>query len=113
MRLLALTKWSCLLISLELVWFSKQTNVTITLDVGTENGIPLLAELFISDSKSKLVDIEPITSKKGIDIAKGCFQACHMKGNISSEELRAKVVGVTGDSAFAKGNAPFKNELTV
>ena len=76
MRLLALTKWSCLLISLELVWFSKQTNVTITLDVGTENGIPLLAELFISDSKSKLVDIVPITSKKGIDIAKGCFQAC-------------------------------------
>ena len=112
MRLLALTKWSCLLISLELVWFSKQTNVTITLDVGTENCIPLLAELFISDSKSKLVDIEPITSKKGIDMAKGCFQACHMKGNISSEELRAKVV-VTGDGAFAKGNALFKNELTV
>ena len=102
-----------LLISLELVWFSKQTNVTITLDVGTENGIPLLAELFISDSKSKLVDIVPITSKKGIDIAKGCFQACHMKGKISSEELRAKVVGVTGDGEFAKGNAPFKNELTV
>ena len=99
--------------SLELVWFSKQTIVTITLDVGTENDIPLLAELFISDSKSKLVDIVPITSKKGIDIARGCFQACHMKGKISSEELRAKVVGVTGDGAFAKGNAPFKNELTV
>ena len=82
--------------------------------MGTDNGIPLLAVLFISySSKSKLVDIVPITSKKGIDIAKGCFQACHMKGNISGEELRAKVVGVTGDGAFAKGNAPFKNELTV
>ena len=73
MRLLALTKWSCLLISLELVWFSKQTNVTITLDVGTENGIPLLDELFISDSKSKLVDIVPITSKKGHRHSQGMF----------------------------------------
>ena len=27
-----------------------------------------------------------------------------MKGNISSKELRAKVVGVTGDCAFPKGN---------
>ena len=36
-----------------------------------------------------------------------------LKGKISNEELRAKVVGVTGDGAFAKGYAPFKNELTV
>ena len=59
-------------------WFSKQKHVTITLDVGTENGIPLLAVLFISNSKSKLVDIVPITSKKGKDIATICFETCHM-----------------------------------
>ena len=92
-------------------WFSEQKYVTITLDIGTENGIPLLAVLFISDKKSKLVDIVPITSKKGKHIATVCFEACHMKGNITDEQLKEKVVGVTGDGAFSKGNAPFKDQM--
>ena len=81
--------------------------------MGTENGIPLLAVLFISNNKSKLVDIVPITSKKGKDLAKICFEACHMKGSISKEQLKEKIVGLTGDGAFAKGNAPFKDEMNL
>ena len=44
----------------------KQDNLTVTLDIGTEYGIPLLAVLFINAGKSKLVDIVPLTSKKGL-----------------------------------------------
>ena len=81
--------------------------------MGTENGIPLLAVLFISNNKSKLVDIVPITSKKGKDLAKICFEACHMKGSISKEQLKEKIVGLTGDGAFAKGNSQFKDEVNL
>ena len=83
------------------------------MDVGTENGTPLLAVLIISSNKSKLVDIVPITSKKkGKDLAI-CFESCHMKGSISKEQLKEKIVGLTGDGAFAKGNAPFKDEMNL
>ena len=40
-------------------WAKKQDNLTVTLDIGTEYGIPLLAVLFINAGKSKLVDIVP------------------------------------------------------
>ena len=41
-------------------WVYEQGHLTVTLDVGTEYGIPLLAVLFISGSKSKLADIIPL-----------------------------------------------------
>ena len=50
-------------------WYDEQTDITVTLEIGTEFGVPLLAVLFISNKKSKLVDIVPVTSKKGVDIA--------------------------------------------
>ena len=56
-------------------WFRNQANVTITLDVGTECGIPLLAVLFLSGNKAKLADIIPVVSKKGIDLASTCHVA--------------------------------------
>ena len=99
------------LIKKTLDWFDEQTDITVTLDIGTECGVPLLAVLFISNKKSKLVDIVPVTSKKGVDIASACFEACQMKGFISKEKLKEKIVGVTGDGAFAKGNAPFKDTM--
>lgn len=99
------------LIMKTVAWFNNQTNVTITLDVGTECGIPLLAVLFISDNKAKLADIIPITSKKGVDLASTCFAACSLQGNLDKNELEKKIIGVTGDGVFAKGNAPFKNKM--
>ena len=73
-------------------WFDEQTDITVTLEIGTECGVPLLAVLFISNKKSKLVDIVPVTSKKGVDIASACFEACQMKGFISKEKLKEKIV---------------------
>ena len=64
------------LIKKTLDWFDEQTDITVTLDIGTECGVPLLAVLFISNKKSKLVDIVPVTSKKGVDISSACFEAC-------------------------------------
>ena len=92
-------------------WFRQQTDVTITLDVGTECGIPLLAVLFISKKQAKLADIIPVTSKKGVDLATTCYEACHLRGCLNDADLEGRIVGVTGDGAFAKGNAPFKNKM--
>ena len=99
------------LVKKTVTWFHSQTSVTVTLDVGTECGIPLLAVLFLSDNKSKLADIIPITSKKGVDLASTCFAACTMNDSLDKKELEAKIVGVTGDGAFSKGNSPFKNKM--
>ena len=99
------------LIKMTATWFCEQKHVTITLDVGTENGIPLLAVLFISDNKAKLADIIPLISKTGLDLASTCFQACTLQGSIDKSQLETKIVGVTGDGVFAKGNAPFKNKM--
>ena len=60
--------------------------MTVTLDVGTECGLPLLAVLFLSDGKSK-----PITSKTGVDLASTCFKACTLKGNIATTDLNRKI----------------------
>ena len=92
-------------------WYDEQTDITVTLDIGTECGVPLLAVLFISNKKSKLVDIVPVTSKKGVEIASACFVACQIKGFISKEKLKEKIVGMTGNGAFAKGNATFKDTM--
>ena len=99
------------LIKMTAEWFPNQEHVTITLDVGTECGIPLLAVLFISDNKAKLADIIPIMSKKGVDLASTCHEACTLKGSLNSNELESKIAGVTGDGAFATGNAPFKKKM--
>ena len=61
------------LINKTIVLFSEQEHVTVTLDVGTECGLPFLTVLFLSDSKSKLADIIPITSKTGVDLASNCY----------------------------------------
>ena len=57
-------------------WVKNQKSVTITLDIGTELGKPLLAVLFISGGKTKLADIIPLTSKKGVDVANACIKVC-------------------------------------
>ena len=59
-------------------WFKDQDAVTVTLDIGTEVGIPLLAVLFISNGSAKLANITPMTSKKGDDVATACYEACTM-----------------------------------
>ena len=74
------------LIKMTATWFCEQKHVTITLDVGTENGIPLLAVLFISGNKAKLADIIPLISKTGLDLATACFQACTLQGNIDKKQ---------------------------
>ena len=52
-------------------WFRIQQDVTITLDVGTVCGLPLLAVLLIGDSgRTKLADIMPIVSKKALILQK-------------------------------------------
>ena len=99
------------LISKTLSWFKDQENVTITLDIGTENCLPLLAVLFISQGQSKLADIVPVLSKKGVDLAKSCFKVCHIRGLLDIETLKMKTVGVTGDGAFCNGNTLFKNKM--
>ena len=87
---------------LSLDWFDEQTDITVTLEIGTECGVPLLAVLFISNKKSKLVDIVPVTSKKGVDIASACFEACQMKGFISKEKLKKKLLSDWGWSIFQR-----------
>ena len=87
-------------------WFKVQQDVTITLDVGTVYGLPLLAVPLIGDrGKTKLADIMPIVSKKGSALAEICVEACSVGGRLQQEILSAKIVGVTGDGAFAKGNS--------
>ena len=92
-------------------WFKVQENITITLDIGTMYGMPLLAVLFISDGNCKLADLMPLTSKKGEDVAIACYEACKLHGTLNDHILKNKVVGITGDGAFTKNNAPFKNKI--
>ena len=68
--------------------------------------------LFISAGKAKLADIIPLTSKKGVDVADTCMQACTLSGLLDIEILKNKIAGITGDGAFAKGNAPFKSRIS-
>ena len=37
---------------------------------------------------------------------------CLLSGLLDNETLKSKIAGVTGDGAFAKGNAPFKNRMS-
>ena len=59
----------------------------------------------------KLADIIPIVSKKGSDLASVCFEACLLQGSLDKSDLNNKIVGLTGDGVFAKGNAPFKSKI--
>ena len=59
----------------------------------------------------KLINIAPIKSKKGADVTSVCYETLKMNGKIKNSELK-KIVGLTGDGAFAKLNKPFKNERT-
>ena len=94
-------------------WFNDQKEVTVTLDIGTVFGITLLATLFIGDDGNvKLVNVTPISSKKGADVATVCFESMKMGNNIKEEDLKEKIVGLTGDGAFAKLNKPFKNKIS-
>ena len=68
-------------------WVKNQKSVTITLDIGTEFGIPLLAVLFISWGNTKLAYIIPLTSKKGGDLANACIKACTI-----NDTLEMKVI---------------------
>ena len=93
-------------------WFNSENEVTATLDIGTVYGISLLATLFIGNNGSvKLANITPITSKKGADVARVCYDAMKMDEKISEEAIKEKIVGLTGDGAFAKANKPFKQTI--
>ena len=72
-----------------------------------------MAVLFISGGKAKLANITPVISKKGEDVALACYDACTLSNQLTEKDLESKIVGVTGDGAFAKGNAPFKNKMEV
>ena len=94
-------------------WIKDCEEVTITLDIGTVSGITLLSTLLIrnTDGSVKLCSLDPITSKKGDDVAVACYNSLLMKGEILPQEINERVVGITGDGAFAKGNKPFKNKI--
>ena len=53
----------------------------------------------------------PIISKKGNDVALVCYEACLLQGSLNKSDLKDKIVGLTGDGVFAKGNAPFKDKI--
>ena len=89
-------------------WAKEQEILTVTLDIGTEYGIPLLAVLFINAGKAKLIDIVPLTSKKGVDVADACFQACTLSDQLDSELLQTKIAGITGDGALRKVMLPLR-----
>ena len=68
----------------------------------------LLAVLFMCKGVVKSANIILVSSKKGISVAEECYRALQLDGKISKKLLKDKIIGVTGDGAFAKGNKPFK-----
>ena len=96
------------LIKKTIKWFEEQQDITITLDIGTVYGYTLLAVLYMCKGVVKLANIVPVSSKKGISVAEECYRALQLDGKISKKLLKDKIIGVTGDGAFAKGNKPFK-----
>ena len=93
-------------------WVEDQEHITITLDIGTVYGFPLLAVLFIANKTAKLANILPLISKRGADVAQTCYDACKLADLLDEQVLKDKVVGVTADGAFAKGNSPFKVKIS-
>ena len=44
-------------------------------------------------------------------MAEACFEACKVEDQINEEEIKERVIGITGDGAFAKNNMPFKTKI--
>lgn len=99
------------------IWAKKQSIFNVTLDIGTCTGITLLAILIISgDQVVRLVDIVPVTSKKGVYLANVLYETLQMKNKdsvsqITENELKEKLSAILGDGAFVKDNRPFKETL--
>ena len=82
----------------------KDQTVSITLDIGTCNGMTLLTVLFICGSDVRLANVLLTDSKKGDKLAELCFKALTMKNKIDEETLKRKICGVVGDGAFMRKN---------
>ena len=92
--------------------FKKEDDsVTVTLDVGTCQGVTLLAVLFIREKEVKLANVLMATSKKGRHLADLCYEALKMEGLVDEAVIKSKICGIVGDGAFIKGNKPFKARL--
>ena len=91
-------------------WILSETDLTITLDIGTCLGMTLLAVLLIKGPQVRLMKITPATSKKGSFLASLCVDSLQSE-NISLEVLKEKIAGIVGDGAFIKGNAGFKGMM--
>ena len=89
----------------------KDQTVSITLDIGTCNGMTLLTVLFICGSDVRLANVLLTDSKKGDKLAELCFKALTMKNKIDGETLKRNICGVVGDGAFIRKNEPFKKRL--
>ena len=105
------------LIHSTVLWIKEENSLNVTLDIGTCAGITLLAVLVINSTHQvRLIDIVPIISKKGKDLADVLYDVLQMKNDkgvsqISENEINMKVTAVLGDGAFIKGNEPFKSQL--
>lgn len=91
-------------------WVKEKKDITITLDIGTCQGLTLLAVLLIKDSEVHLMKIVPTSCKKGPHLAELCVDALTSK-ELGIELLKEKIVGVVGDGAFMKGNEGFKSKM--
>ena len=40
------------------------------------------------------------------------IEACSIDKHINEEQIKSRVIGITGDGAFAKGNKPFKTTIS-
>ena len=78
----------------------------MTLDIGTCTGVTMLAVLTISEKQIvKLVDIVPVTSKKGEYLANVLYDILQMQSKdsetqITQEDIKGKLSAILGDGAF-------------
>ena len=92
-------------------WFVKQESLTITVDIGTTQGLSLLVLLMLSekDKTVKIVGINPIICKSGVYIDQEIFKMSRNNLDIPEDVIKTKVSGMAGDGALCKDNAPFKS----
>ena len=69
-------------------WEKTQNVLNVTLDIGTCTGVTMLAVLTISEKQIvKLVDIVPVTSKKGEYLANVLYDILQMQSKDSETQI--------------------------